>query len=104
RAGSRRSSTRACPKKAKNVFRTRLVARFGYLDEHLRSNEYLMGHHYSVADAHFFVVSNWASWVKFDLSPYRNVVSYRERIGARAAVRSAMKAEGLIPWPSEQPQ
>jgi glutathione S-transferase len=92
------------PEEGKNVFRARLVARFVYLDEHLRGNEYLMGRHYSVADAHFFVVSNWASWVKFDLSPYRNVVSYRERIGARAAVRSAMKAEGLIPWPSEQPQ
>jgi glutathione S-transferase len=92
------------PEEGKNVFRARLVARFVYLDKHLRSNEYLMGRDYSVADAHFFVVSNWASWVKFDLSSYANVVSYRERIGARAAVRSAMEAEGLIPWPSAQPQ
>jgi glutathione S-transferase len=79
------------------------MARFVYLDEHLRSNEYLMGHDYSVADAHFFVISNWASWVKFDLSPYTSVASYRKRIGARAAVRSAMDAEGLIPWPTSPP-
>jgi glutathione S-transferase len=92
------------PEEGRNVFRARLVARFVYLDEHLRSNGYLMGRDYSVADAHFFVVSNWASWLKFDLSPYANVVSYRKRIGARAAVRSAMEAEGLIPWPSSQPQ
>jgi len=92
------------PEEGKNVFRARLVARFIYLNEHLKSNEYLMGHDYSVADAHLFVVSNWASWVKFDLSPYTNVVSYRGRIGTRAAVRSAMEAEGLIPWPSAQPQ
>src|SRR5438034_11078564 len=44
-----------------------------------RSNEYLVGHRYSVADAHLFVVSNWATWVNFDLSPYANVVSHRER-------------------------
>jgi glutathione S-transferase len=92
------------PEEGRNVFRARLVARFVYLDEYLRSNEYLMGHDYSVADAHFFVVSNWASWVNFDLSSYAHVVSYRKRIGARAAVRSAMEAEGLIPWPSSQPE
>src|SRR5262245_8507249 len=64
----------------------------------------LMGRDYSVADAHLFVISNWASWVQFDLSPYANVISYRGRIGTRAAVRRAMEAEGLIPWPSVQPQ
>jgi len=42
--------------------------------------------------------------VQFDLSPYANFVSYRGRIGTRAAVRRAMEAEGLIPWPSVQPQ
>jgi glutathione S-transferase len=92
------------PEEGKKVFRARLVARFNYLDEHLKSNEYLMGRDYSVADAHLFVISNWASWVQFDLSPYANVVSYRGRIGTRAAVRRAMEAEGLIPSPSGQPQ
>jgi glutathione S-transferase len=91
------------PEEGKNVFRARLLARFAHLDEYLRSNDYLMGREYSIADAHFFVVSNWANWVSFDLSPYTNVVSYRERIGARAAVRSALGAEGLIPWPCSPP-
>jgi hypothetical protein len=47
-----------------------------------------------------FVVLNWASWVNFDLSSL-NVVSYREPVGARAAVRSAIETEGLIHWPVE---
>src|SRR3974390_1352113 len=68
-----------------------------------RKHEYLMGYDYSVADAHLFVVSNWASWVNFDLSPYANVVSLRTRVGARVAVRSAMEAERLIPWPNSPP-
>jgi len=91
------------PEEAKAVFRARLAARFAHLDEHLRDNEYIMGQDHSVVDAHFFVVSNWANWVNFDLSPCPNVLSYRNRIAARAAVRSAMEAEGLIPWPSSQP-
>ena len=91
------------PEEGKDVFRARLKARFAHLNEHLGSNEYLMGRNYSIADAYFFVVSNWASWVNFDLSPYTNIASYRERIGERAAVRSALEAEGLIPWPNSHP-
>jgi glutathione S-transferase len=91
------------PEEGKDVFRMRLVARFTHLNEHLENNEYLMGREYSLADAHFFVVSNWASWVNFDLSSYANVISLRRRISTRAAVRAALEAEGLIPWPSSPP-
>jgi glutathione S-transferase len=91
------------PEEAKEVFRARLKARFAHLNQYLGNNKYLMGSDYSVADVHFFVVSNWASWVNFDLSPYTNVASYRERIAERAPVRSALEAEGLIPWPSSPP-
>jgi glutathione S-transferase len=91
------------PRKGKDVFRKRLVARYSHLNEHLKNNEYLMGRAYSFADAHFFVVSSWANWVNFDLSPYANVVSHCKRISARAAVRATLEAEGLIPWPSSPP-
>jgi len=91
------------PEAGKDVFRARLRARFAHLDVHLGRNEYLLGRSYTIADAHLFVVSNWASWVRFDLSPYGNVTAYRDRVGARSAVRSAMAAEGLVPWPREQP-
>jgi glutathione S-transferase len=91
------------PEEGRNVFRARLRDRFAHLDRHLSSNEYLMGAAYSVADAHFFVVSNWASWVNFDLSPYRAVLDYRRRLGCRPAVIAALKAEGLMPWPATQP-
>jgi glutathione S-transferase len=88
---------------SKDVFRRRLIARFTHLESHLAGNNYLMGPTFSVADAHFFVISNWASWVNFDLSPYINVVAYRARIAARPAVQMAMKVEGLVPWPDAQP-
>jgi glutathione S-transferase len=91
------------PENGRDVFRARLKARFEHLDGHLSANEYLMGSHYSVADTHFFVVSNWASWVNFDLSSYHAVIAHRERVGARPAVVAALRAEGLLPWPATQP-
>jgi glutathione S-transferase len=91
------------PEQGRDVFRARLRARFTHLDGHLSSNEYLMGRNYSVADAHFFVVSNWASWVDFDLSPYSAVLAHRQRVASRPAVITALKAEGLMPWPAKQP-
>src|SRR5262249_8040563 len=57
------------PEQAKGIFRSRLLRRFAHLDAHLSCNDYLMGADYSVADAHLFVISNWAGWVNFDLSP-----------------------------------
>jgi glutathione S-transferase len=91
------------PEEGRDVFRTRLRNRFFHLERHLSSNEYLMGSEYSVADTHLFVVSNWASWVNFDLSAYRAVLAHRHRIGIRPAVAAALKMEELVPWPASQP-
>jgi glutathione S-transferase len=55
-----------------------------------------MGKEFSVADAYAFVVSNWAGRVDVDLSAFGNVLTWRKRVGARPAVQTAMKAEGLI--------
>jgi glutathione S-transferase len=84
------------PEEGKEIFRRRLTARFAYLDKHLAEYDYLMGKDFSVADAHLFVISNWASHVAFDLAPYQFVASFRTRIAARPAVQAAMKAEGLV--------
>jgi len=96
-------SYKGVPEEGRDVFRSRLRARFAHLDEHLSSNEYLMGSNYSVADAHFFVVSNWASWVSFDLIPYPAVLAHRQKLATRPAVITALKTEGLVPWPATQP-
>lgn len=91
------------PEDGRDVFRVRLKARFNHVDQHLVVNTYLLGDAYSIADAHLFVVSSWASWTNFDLSPYRSVLAFRERVGSRKAVVAALSAEGLVPWPTTQP-
>jgi glutathione S-transferase len=82
---------------SKEVFRRRLRARFAHLDQHLADHEYLLGSEFTVADAHFFAVTNWAPRVAFDLSQYPNVIAHHARIAARPTVQAAMKAEGAIP-------
>jgi glutathione S-transferase len=85
------------PAAAKAIFRERLGSRLAHVEHHLAGAEYLMGSDFSVADAYLFVVSNWARPANVDFSPCPNILRLRKRVSARAAVQSAMKAEGLIP-------
>lgn len=91
------------PEEGRDVFRARLKARFAHIDQHLAANTYLLGDTYSIADAHLYVVSNWASWTQFDLSSYPSVLAFRERVGSRPAVIAALTTEGLVPWPASHP-
>ena len=91
------------PEDGRDVFRARLKARFTHIDQHLATNTFLLGDVHSIADTHLYVVSNWASWTNFDLSHYRSVLAFRERVGSRPAVIAALSTEGLVPWPAKQP-
>jgi glutathione S-transferase len=82
---------------SKEVFRRRLRARYAHLDQHLCDHEYLVGAGFTIADAHFFAVTNWAPRVQFDISPYPKVRAHHARIAARPSVLAAMQAEGPIP-------
>jgi glutathione S-transferase len=82
---------------SKEVFRRRLRARYAHLDQHLANHEYLVGDAFTIADAHFFAVTNWAPRVEFDLSPYPKVRAHHARVGARPSVLAAIQVEGPIP-------
>ncbi|WP_404301074.1 glutathione transferase GstA [Alicycliphilus denitrificans] len=84
------------PNDYKPVLLKRLHARLQWVDGELAGKPYLMGEHFSVADAYLFTVTNWAQYVGLDISQLKNLVAYRERIAARPAVQAAMKAEGLL--------
>ena len=73
-----------------------LNKRYALVEKHLADRSYLLGDHFTVADAYLFTVTNWAAVVKLDLAPFPNVRAFQERIAARPAVKAAMKAEGLI--------
>ena len=77
------------------MYRERLASRLGHVDQHLAQNQYMLGEHFSLADAYLFVVSNWSRLAKIDLSLYPHVLGLRKRVGARSAVQAALRAEGL---------
>jgi glutathione S-transferase len=93
----------AMPEVAKRIFRNRLALRLAHLDGHLAAHEHLLDTGYSVADAHCFVITSWANWVDVDLSPYPALRAHHKRIGTRPAVQTALRAEGMIPWPDTAP-
>lgn len=57
---------------------------------------YLLGEVFSVADAYLFTVVNWSSGTGIALMQWPHLAAYMQRIGTRPAVRSAMRAEGLV--------
>jgi glutathione S-transferase len=83
------------PDAAKEAFAAKLMREFGFLDSELAKRNWLAGDSFSVADAYLFTVSNWAQYVKLDLSAYTNLLAYRKRVAARPGVQAALKAEGL---------
>ena len=79
----------------KATVRTKLLGRLKHVDAALAGKNYLMGDHFSVADAYLFTVTNWASKTGVDISGLANLAAFRVRTAARAGVQAAMKAEGL---------
>ena len=73
-----------------------LSKRYELVEKQLAGRSFLLGDHFTVADAYLFTITNWAGTVKFDLSPFPNLRGFQERIAARPAVKAAMTAEGLI--------
>ena len=70
--------------------------RMGALDKMLAGKQYLMGDAFSVADGYLFNILLWAGNHNIDIAQWPNVAAVSARVGARAKVVEAMKAEGLI--------
>ncbi|HUK58278.1 MAG TPA: glutathione transferase GstA [Stellaceae bacterium] len=84
------------PEDYKKIARDTLAERYQFLDGKLAGKQYIMGDHFTVADAYLFTITNWTRIQKIELTPWPNVQGYMERVRARPKVQEAMKAEGLI--------
>ncbi len=73
-----------------------LRKRYKILDDRLAGRDYLFGDKFTAADAYLFTVTRWAHAVKLDLSEFKNIAAFQERVKARPAVQEAMKEEGLV--------
>lgn len=84
------------PEDYKGIARQQLQSRLQWVDRQLDGKEWLMGEHFSVADGYLFTVCNWSKSVGVDLSTFQHLQAYLARVGARPAVQTALKAEGLL--------
>jgi glutathione S-transferase len=72
-----------------------LGRRFEHLATQLSDRPFVLGENFTVADGYAYVILRWAPGVKIDLDRWPDLVSYRDRIASRPAVRAALQAEGL---------
>jgi len=70
-----------------------LRKRYALIESTLAGKSYLFGEQFTVADAYLFTVTNWANFVKLDLSEFPNLVAFQARVAARPAVQAAIAAE-----------
>lgn len=73
----------------------RLSLRIDLVNEQLKTQEFLLGQKFSVADAYAFTVLNWAGMLKRSLERWPAVSSYMVRMRERASVAAVLKAEGI---------
>jgi glutathione S-transferase len=72
-----------------------LLRRYRLIEDVLAKQPWLMGDHFTVADAYLFTITNWAKHVDLDLSGFPAVLAFQKRMAERPAVRAALEAEGL---------
>jgi glutathione S-transferase len=83
----------ATPEETKTQSRTKLASRYAWIEKQIAGKDYLMGEHFTVADAYLFTVTNWAKPTGVDLEPYPQVKAWHARVGERPAVKEALAAE-----------
>jgi glutathione S-transferase len=83
------------PEGAKEYTRKVLTARLEYLQRVWGSRSFVMGEQFTVADHYLYTVLSWAPHVGIDLGQWPQLKRFYERVGERASVVEARKAEGL---------
>jgi glutathione S-transferase len=83
------------PDAGKKIYRDRLVSRLGFVNGELEGKDYLMGDHFTVADAYLYTVTRWTKPMAIDISAYPNLVAHNARVDARPAVQEALQHEKL---------
>ena len=83
------------PDAYKTMTKDKLFKRYAYVNEQLKGKQFLLGNHFTVADGYLFTVTNWANFLKLDLSEFREVAAFSDRVNSRPKVLQALKAEGL---------
>jgi glutathione S-transferase len=84
------------PESVRQERKAYLRKRYTPLNDVLAKQPWLLGDHFTGADAYLFTITGWAGHVDLDLSEFTAVTAFQQRAATRPAVQKAMQAEGLI--------
>lgn len=73
----------------------KLQKRYGIVEEALMKHPYLNGNDFTGADAYLFVVTRWAKTFNIDLSGFKALTAFMDRVAKRETVQKAMSDEGV---------
>ncbi|MGX1785727.1 glutathione transferase GstA [Bosea sp. NPDC055332] len=81
----------------KTAARARVAKRLAHIEGILADGrKHLLGEPFTVADAYLFAIVNWSDSRGVPLDAFPKLRAFMARIGARASVQQAMRAEGLL--------
>lgn len=81
----------------KATARARVAKKLAYIENTLADGrEHLLGQEFSVADGYLFTIVNWSDSRGVSLDAFPKLRAFMARIGERATVQEAMRAEGLL--------
>lgn len=69
-----------------------------YIEDKLTNKDYIMGKHFTIADAYLFTILGWTKWVKISTKDHKNITNYMKRVYDRPAVQKVLNKEGLIDY------
>lgn len=81
------------PAEWKQVMREVLASRLDFVANSLGDKPFLMGEHFTAADAYLYTTLRWCRLVEFDLGKWPTLQSYLHRVAERPSVKAAMEAE-----------
>jgi len=84
------------PEQTRTDRKAYLTRRYELIEKVLARQPWLLGDHFSAADAYLYTVTRWANAVKLDLSAFPHLRAFQERVAERPAVQAALSAEGLL--------
>jgi len=85
----------AAPEAYKTALRQQIVEKLAWVDSELHDNQWLLGLHFTVADAYLFTVMRWAKSLQLDIHSFASLEAWFQRVAARPHVAAALAAEGL---------
>ncbi|MGA2563584.1 MAG: glutathione transferase GstA [Steroidobacteraceae bacterium] len=81
------------PEAARTIALEAFKRRLSYVNDALANRPYLAGENFSVADAYLFTILTWLPHLGVELTQWPKLQGFYERVKARPAVQTALKAE-----------